>query len=177
MAVHRLWLFLILLSITQYNFAQKKVKSEAPAPKLMLQNRNWVKSSPTIKENDLLSIKIHGQDDLIRGYYTSFTDSTIQLNDKTIAFSEIEHMRVSDPIGVVLGAVTLCAGSVIAVYGGFIISQIDDAEGFGVDLFLTLAGGAIVSVGALTGLIGTIVVTSCTQVYSMEKWKFYVRYP
>jgi hypothetical protein len=177
MAVHKLWLFLILLSVTQYNFAQKKVKSEDPAPKLMLQNRNWVKSSPTIKANDLLSIKIHGQDKVIRGYYTSFTDSTIQLNDKTIAFNEIEEMRISDPIGLGIGALTLSAATVIAVYGLFIVSQIDDVDGLGVDLFLTLTGGAIISVGALTGLIGTIVVTSCTHVYKMEKWKFYVSYP
>lgn len=75
------------LSAQQYLYVERK--GELPSEKLVI--------------NDIIYIKIEGHDEWIKGAIKAVSEASIKLNDRTFYFSNIEGIRVYNPIVKILG--------------------------------------------------------------------------
>jgi hypothetical protein len=174
--MRKIVLILFVFCASQLAFSQK-TNEETPQPELKLENRTWVVNSPTIFESQNLSIKVKGSNHLIKGNYSSFTDSTLVVDNTTIAFSDIESIRVTKHRGLGVGVAMLVAGVSISGIGLVALSRISEYEGFLEELALIIVGGSAVTIGAVMSALSTIIISSSTHTYKTEKWKLYVSYP
>lgn len=169
-------LLLIVICVSQLAFSQKN-NEETEMPKLQLENRKWVMNSITILETQHLTIKLKGQDHLVKGQYTSFTDSTLVVDATTIAFNEIESIRVTKHGGLGLGVGMLVTGVTMSGLGIMGISKMDEYYGLAEGLLVLVLGGGAVIVGTVMSTISAMIIPSSTHTYKTKKWKLYVSYP
>ncbi|MCC7452575.1 MAG: hypothetical protein IT222_00300 [Crocinitomix sp.] len=174
--MRKIVLILIVLCVSQLAFSQKN-NEETPQPELKLENRTWVVNSPTISESQILTIKVKGLNHLIKGKYTSFTDSTLVVDNTTIAFNDIESIRVTKEGGLGLGVGMLVSGVTLSGLGLVVVAPIGQSLDSFDDLIAGVVGGTIVAIGTVVSLFSTAVLSSSTHTYNMEKWKLYVSYP
>jgi hypothetical protein len=174
--MRKIVLILIVLCVSQLAFSQKNIE-ETPQPELKLENRTWVVYSPKISESQILTIKVRGLNHLVKGKYTSFTDSTIVVDNTTIAFNDIESIRVTKEGGLGVGVGMLVSGVTLSGLGLVVLAPIGQSLDSFDDLIVGVVGGTIVAVGTVISLFSTAVLSSSTHTYKTEKWKLYVSYP
>lgn len=174
--MHKLLLMLIVFGVSQLAFSQK-TSEETPQPLLKLENRTWVVNSPTISESQILTIKVKGLNHLVKGKYTSFTDSTLVVDNTTISFNDIESIRVTKQGGLGVGVGMLVSGVTLSGLGLVVLAPLGQSVDSFDDLIVGVVGGTIVAVGTVVSLFSTAVLSSSTHTYKTEKWKLYVSYP
>jgi hypothetical protein len=166
-------LILMCLVVSNLTIAQKKKNDQ---PVLKVENRKRDRFSATIYANQFLKLKLVNQDQLIKGYYTAFTDSTLSLADTVISFKDIEGIYATNRGGVRAGLILIGTGGLITASGfAFFFNQTpsDAIEAF----FIGMTSVLLVGSGAQLTFIGGAVIFFSTHTYDTEKWNLYVSYP
>jgi hypothetical protein len=173
MKTYKLPLLLMFLLVSNLTLAQKKKNDE---PLLKVQHQEHERFTKTVKPRHFLKIKLVNQDELIKGYYTQFNDSTMSISDTVIAFKDIELMTATDRGGVKTGVAFMTIGAFLTGAGfAFFVSNIDtDALN---NLVVTGISYVIIGSGIQLMAVGGTVVFFCTHIYKSDKWKLFVSYP
>jgi hypothetical protein len=173
MTIHKLIILLACLTIAQQGYTQLRKKDQ---PLLKVQHQEHERFTKTVKPRHFLKIKLVNQDELIKGYYTQFNDSTLSISDTVIAFKDIELMTATDRGGVKTGVAFMTVGAFLTGAGfAFFVSNIDtDALN---NLVVTGISYVIIGSGIQLMAVGGTVVFFCTHIYKSDKWKLFVSYP
>ncbi|MCC7452576.1 MAG: hypothetical protein IT222_00305 [Crocinitomix sp.] len=173
MKTYKVLLILICLVHSNFTIAQKKKNDQ---PVLKVENREKDRFSPTIKAQQFLKLKLVNQDQLVKGYYTAFTDSTLSLADTVVSFKDIEVIYATNRGGIRNGIILMGTGGLITASGfAFFFNQTpsDLIEA----ILVTMASALLVGSGGYLALTGGVVVLFSTHTYDTEKWNLYVSYP